>query len=97
MSVSRFEISWRTIHFHQREPGTSDIPSFAKFIYIVRRFARWPCYADLSASTSIETRGSRFGFRDLDAAVLGFPVVKVPLADTLTSGCFHRVSILFHG
>jgi hypothetical protein len=32
-----------------------------------------------------------------EAAVLGFPVVKVPLADTLTSGCFHRASIRFHG
>jgi hypothetical protein len=53
MSASRFEISWRNDPFHRREPGTSDIPSFAKFIYTVRRFARWPCYADLSLILSL--------------------------------------------
>ena len=39
-------------------------------------------------------------FRDLEAAVLCFPVVKAPLADTLTTGCFHvfqlRVSWLIN-
>jgi hypothetical protein len=61
---------------------------------LVRNFVR----AGLSRNKGVgRTRGSRFASETSRAAVLGFPVVKAPLADTLTTGCFHRVSIRFHG